>query len=138
LTVGVLKAALARWGPCALIDRSSPVYNATLLMELCKARVREANIVQCAAHLLRPPLSCDVNARPAGEHGCTALIIASSRGMPKLVELLLSAGADPTLAGEGRFRLSSSATGRKSLCGRRTACVTRGDSHEASRPCTCH
>ena len=119
LTVGTLKAILQRWGPCKLVDRASPVYNATLLMEVCKARgTREANLVACARHLLSPAHGADVNARPAGDAPCTPLIIAACRGLPKLVAELLAHGADPTPRGEGRFRLCGS---HKSLFGRRTA-----------------
>lgn len=118
LTLSHLKELLTRWGPCPLIDRSSPVYNATLLMEVCKARgTREANLVQCASHLLGPSHRANVDARPPGE-SCTPLIIASCRGLPNLVELFIQSGADPRLAGEGRFRICGSA---KSLRGCHTA-----------------
>ena len=72
---------------------------------MCKARgTREANLALCAAHLLRER-GCDANARPSGDRSCTPLVIASCRGLPRLVALLLEAGADPSIAGEGRFRL---------------------------------
>mmetsp|Transcript_42604 Transcript_42604/g.138169 ORF Transcript_42604/g.138169 Transcript_42604/m.138169 type:complete len:371 (-) Transcript_42604:139-1251(-) len=104
LTLAKLKHLLTRFS-CALVDHASPVYNATLLMEVCKARgTREANLALCAAHLLRE-CGCDANARPSGDRSCTPLVIASCRGLPRLVALLLEAGADPSIAGEGRFRL---------------------------------
>ena len=109
LTVGVLKSIISRWGSGerTLLDRASPVYNATLLMEVCKARgTREHSIVQCVGHLAS--LGANLNARPPGDAACTPLIIASCRGLPRLVAFLLDGGADPMLAGEGRFRLCGS------------------------------
>ena len=38
LTLGDLKALISRWGPLTHLNRASPVYNATLLMEVCKVR----------------------------------------------------------------------------------------------------
>ena len=54
LSVSRLRQHLARWGSRpAFIDRPSPVYNATLLMEVCRARgIRESTIVQLASHLI--------------------------------------------------------------------------------------
>lgn len=108
LTVGILSRILARWGPPALIDRASPVYGATLLMEVCKVRgTREASLVHCAQHLLTQH-GADVNARPPGVNTCTPLIIATCRGLPSVVELFLGHGADARTRGEGRFRLFGS------------------------------
>ncbi|EOD18192.1 hypothetical protein EMIHUDRAFT_242622 [Emiliania huxleyi CCMP1516] len=105
LTLAKLKHLLARFS-CALVDHASPVYNATLLMEArgCVWFDGSANLALCAAHLLRER-GCDANARPSGDRSCTPLVIASCRGLPRLVALLLEAGADPSIAGEGRFRL---------------------------------
>lgn len=118
LTVGMLKLFLSRWSPCPLVDRASPVYNATILMEICKARgIREATLVQCAKHMLST-MHADVNARPSSAHACTPLIIASCRGLPKLVELFLAHGADVHVRGEGRFRVGSTS---KTIFGTHTA-----------------
>ena len=118
LTLGALKKILAAWGPARLVDRASPVYNATLLMEVCKARgTRESNLVSCAEHLLTQ-LGADVNARPPGDASCTPLIIASCRGLPRLAALFLRHGARPDVRGEGRFRL---ATSHRTLFGCHTA-----------------
>ena len=78
---------------------------------------REASLVAVAEHLIH---QCGVDpcASPAADAGCTALIIASCRGLPKLVALLLASGADPTVKGEGRFRLCGSS---KTLFGCHTA-----------------
>ena len=106
LTVSNLKAILLQWGPATLIDRGSPVYQTTLLMEVCKARgTREHNIVLCCQHLI-DKCNADVNARPPVPRALTALILASCRGLPKLVACLLARGADTRPAGEGRFRLA--------------------------------
>ena len=90
-----------------------------MLTEICKARgTREASLVQCASYMIHT-VGCDVNARL--ENGCTALIIASCRGLPKLVELLLNCGAKVSISGYGRFRLCGSA---KSMCAAATALRT--------------
>ena len=106
LGVQKLRGAFGRWGPLQpLIDRASPVYNATLLMECCRGRgVRESNLSACAERLIFVE-GADPSARPPGEAGCSPLIIAASRGLPRLTAFLLACGADVTPAGEGRFRL---------------------------------
>ena len=117
LSAASLRALLRSYIPsCTLwpfVDRASQVYNATVLMEVCRARgVTEARLTECAEVLL-----CEFGADPNGRSsasGCTPLIIAAARGMPKLVALLLACGADARPRGEGRFRLcgrSSSVAG---------------------------
>mmetsp|Transcript_9087 Transcript_9087/g.23784 ORF Transcript_9087/g.23784 Transcript_9087/m.23784 type:complete len:315 (+) Transcript_9087:24-968(+) len=102
LTLSKLRFLLARFGS-RLIDRASPVYNATLLIEICRARGRtEASLLLLCDHLIS--LGADACARPHSE-ACTPLIIAASRGMPRLVAFLLACGADPRPQGQGRFRL---------------------------------
>ena len=110
LTLKNVKTIIKRFGPATLIDRSSPVYNATLLMEVCKARrTREANQVACVNYLIKE-LGADVNARQDGANGLSPLIIAAARGLPSLVKALLECGADSTRRGEGRFRLCAPAS----------------------------
>ena len=101
-----LRDAFSAWGPGRpFIDRSSPVYNATLLMEICRARgVCEATLVRCAAHLVFVQ-GASPAAKPPGDTPCTPLIIAASRGLPMLTSFLLACGADERPVGEGRFRL---------------------------------
>lgn len=125
LSVSRLRQHLARWGSRpAFVDRPSPVYNATLLMEVCRARgIRESTIVQLASHLIFHE-GADPSARPADgadsdfTFTCTPLIIAASRGMPRLAAFLLGCGADPAPRGRGRFRLCGRAA---SLAGHHSA-----------------
>ena len=103
LSVSKVRQAFQRWGPWPLVDRCSPVYNSTLLMEICRGRgVRETTLLAVASHLVCD-LGADPSAHPPG--GCTPLIIAACRGMPKLTAFFLAVGADPTPVGHGRFRL---------------------------------
>lgn len=105
LTASRLRVLIDRWGPLRpVIDRASPVYNATLLMQVCRGRVREANLIACAERLICHE-GCNPSARPPYENSCTPLIIAASRGLAKLTALLLACGADISPRGEGRFRL---------------------------------
>ena len=116
LNVGKLKQLTARFG-MPLVDRASPVYNATLLMEVCRARgVRESKLLQAADFLIHT-LRADPSARPS-EASCSPLIIAASRGMYRLSAFLLACGADPRPRGEGRFRLSGL---RSTIAGTHTA-----------------
>jgi hypothetical protein len=117
LSVTKLKACIVRWGPWPLIDRVSPVYNSTLLMEVCRARgVYEKALVAAASHLIFSE-GANPNARPPPDCSftCTPLIIAACRGLPRLTAFLLVCGAEPACIGEGRFRLcgmSASIAGR--------------------------
>ena len=105
LSVKTLRRLHSKWGPCRFIDRASPVYNATILMEVCRARgVREAVLVAVANELCTV-IGADPSARPPGKETCTPLIIAASRGLPRLTSFLLRIGADPRPHGTGRFRL---------------------------------
>ncbi|KOO28733.1 hypothetical protein Ctob_005583 [Chrysochromulina tobinii] len=117
LTLSMLKARVAHFGE-RLIDRPSPVYNATLLMEVCRARgAREQTLIALAEHLVLK-LGADPSARPHA-HAVTPLIIAAARGLPKLAAFLLACGADPRPRGEGRFRLCGQrATVSGILCAR--------------------
>jgi hypothetical protein len=117
LTLSMLKARVAHFGE-RLIDRPSPVYNATLLMEVCRTRgAREQTLIALAEHLVLK-LGADPSARPHA-HAVTPLIIAAARGLPKLAAFLLACGADPRPRGEGRFRLCGQrATVSGILCAR--------------------
>lgn len=104
LSVARVRRLLERWGPC-LLDRVSPVYDATALMEVCRARgVSDATLASIAAELLRRGAS----ARAANADGLSPLLIASARGLPRLAAVLLGAGADPDARGRGGFRLCGS------------------------------
>lgn len=107
LTVAKLRGFFNRWGPWPLIDRASPVYSATLLMEVCRARgVREHVLIAAASHLIFHE-GADPSARPPPDYRftCSPLILAACRGLPKLTAFLLVCGAEALCVGEGRFRL---------------------------------
>jgi hypothetical protein len=104
LSVARVRRALATWSPC-LVDRLSPISNATPLMECCRARgVSEAAILAVVTELV-------VHARASpgvgNTEGQTPLIIASARGLPRIVAFLLKHGADPLPRGTARFRAAS-------------------------------
>ena len=99
-----------------LVDRVSPVYDATLLMEVCKARgVGETAMVQVATALIE---EMGANAACANDSGLSPLIIAAARGLPRMVSLLVQHGAYTEQPGLGRFRLADS---RQSIRGRHSA-----------------
>ena len=104
LSLAQVRRLVAQWGPCLLVNRSSPIYNATVLMEVCRARgIKESMLVNVVDYLIN-----ECGASPCANPGvgaCTPLIIAASRGMPRLSAFLLACGADPTPQGQGRFRL---------------------------------
>ncbi len=115
LSVRKVKKWAARHHP-TLVDRVSPVYDATLLMEVCKARgVGEATMVQVATALIE---EMGASAARANDSGLSPLIIAAARGLPKMVNLLLENGAEYERPGLGRFRLADS---RQSIRGRHSA-----------------
>ena len=113
VTAARVKKLWERWTPC-LLDRASPVYDASMLMEVCRARVHEKQIAAAAAELLR--LGADANA--ANSEGLSPLIMASARGLPKVVRLLLAHGAHHAPRGLGRFRLADTP---RSIRGRMSA-----------------
>jgi hypothetical protein len=115
LSVRKVRKWCARHHP-TLVDRVSPVYDATLLMEVCKARgVGEATMVQVATALIE---EMGASAARANDSGLSPLIIAAARGLPKMVNLLLENGAEYERPGLGRFRLADS---RQSIRGRHSA-----------------
>lgn len=100
LSVGKVRKLLTALSPC-LLDRVSPVSNATALMEVCRARgCSEAAILAGASELV---VARGASARAANSEGQSPLIIAAARGLPRLVALLLEHGADASDRGFGRF-----------------------------------
>jgi hypothetical protein len=96
-----VRKEIVKWAPIN-INTVSKVYNASLVMDCCKARhVSEAAIV-AVVHLLIVDFEADVNT--ASLDGLSALHIAAARGLPKLVKLLLAHGADIASKGRGEFR----------------------------------
>jgi len=86
----------------------------TLLIECCRARFVEERAVLSCVRFLVTDKAADVNVAtgagplPGGAGGLTPLCIAAARGMATVVGFLVSSGADPSLAGQGRFRLFGS------------------------------
>jgi hypothetical protein len=113
LSAARVRKLWARWQPC-LVDRASPVYDMCMLMEIIRARVHESAIAAAAAELLR--LGASVNA--TNSEGLSPLIMASARGLPRVVKLLLAHGARLGQRGVGRFRLADT---RQSIRGRMSA-----------------
>lgn len=112
LAVGHVRHAFGLWAPVD-VDRVSPVYDATMLMEICRARgCTDAAIAAAAQVALDNGARADVG---NGE-GLTPLILASGRGLRQVVALLLRHGADPQAVGLARFR-----TGLVGLRGRHSA-----------------
>ena len=97
-----LLCAHDQWAPLPVLDRASPVYNATPLMEVCKAKCADS-VLMSAAECLIVKHGADPNG--ANADSLTPLIIASARALPKLAALLLALGADPRPLGTGRFRV---------------------------------
>lgn len=101
LSLGKVRRALATWAPC-LLDRVSPVSNATALMEVCRARgCSEGAILAAVSELV---LAHGAGAGVPNSEGQTPLIVAAARGLPRVVAFLLAHGADPLQRGFGRFR----------------------------------
>ena len=115
LTSARLLRSYEQWAPLPLLDRASPVYNATPLMEVCRAKCAEGNLLAAAERLVLV-YRADPNATNA--ENLSPLIIASARALPRLAALLLALGADPRPCGTGRFRVCGCA---QSVHGRHSA-----------------
>ena len=79
LSVPKLKSLAARFGT-PMVDRPSPVYNGTLLMEVCRARDLREHSLMCLAEFCIYTLGADPSAHPSGS-ACTPLIITGARGI---------------------------------------------------------
>ena len=113
LTASRVRKLWERWQPC-LVDRVSPVYDVSMLMETIRARVHEGAIAAAATELLR----LGACANTTNSEGLSPLIMGSARGLPKVVGLLLARGARLEQRGVGRFRLADT---RQSIRGRMSA-----------------
>jgi hypothetical protein len=111
LTKALLRRALHLQRPVD-VNRVNQAFNATVLMDVVKARgVTEQQILGICKELLET-FGSDPNV--GSIEGLTPLMIAAARGLPRLVEYLLSKGADPTAQGKGSFRAHE---GRKAVTG---------------------
>jgi hypothetical protein len=106
---GLSRAKLVRlvneYGPHLRINETVSS-GGLFLVEVCRARnVKESTILNCVRELVEQQgavVNTCTNEPPAS---LTALAVAAARGMPTAVKYLLQAGADPSLAASGRFRL---------------------------------
>jgi hypothetical protein len=85
------------------------------LVEVCRARnVKKITILQCVQELVeRRGALVNLRTTESSNSSLTALCVAAVRGLPKVVEYLLSKAARPDIPGSARFRLSTNS--RKSL-----------------------
>jgi len=110
LTVKRLRAILEQWRPLRVNQRAE--VGGTLLIECIRARfVHERVILECARLLIdewsaHADVATGAGPGAGGAGGLTPLCIAAARGMPLVAAYLLNeAKANPSLAGEGRFKL---------------------------------
>mmetsp|Transcript_2943 Transcript_2943/g.4557 ORF Transcript_2943/g.4557 Transcript_2943/m.4557 type:complete len:308 (-) Transcript_2943:309-1232(-) len=122
LTLARLRKIMKEYGPVIKVNYSQEI-SGTFLVECCRARyVEEIVIFRCVKELVEKHgadvnLACTVENKSKSSYvsGLTPLIVASARGMPKVVDYLLQAGASPHTVGTGRFRLHANAA--KSISG---------------------
>lgn len=118
------KKQLTRASFRRLLDEYGPHlrYNQTLstggrfLVEVCRAKQTRGEhvILQCVQELIeRRGALVNVATSESVHQSITALAVAAARGMPKVVQYLLEAGADASIRSSGRFQLHSNP--RKSM-----------------------
>lgn len=107
LTLSRLRSALEVHAPVS-VDRRSPFTQRTLLQVVCSGEVPEAQLVNCVKFLLHHE-NADPNILATHEHPYAdrpTLYFAIARAMPKLVTVLLQAGASVHTRVQGAFRLT--------------------------------
>jgi len=106
LTKMKLVRILDKFGPCLMLNKTVSS-GGTFLVEVCRSRNATAHtILKCCEELVEQRGAL-VN-KPTNEASnstLTPLCVASVRGMPKVVEYLLSKGAFTDTKCSGRFRL---------------------------------
>jgi hypothetical protein len=88
------------------VNRPCPFSGRTFLHICCAADLNEAGVVQCVRYLIQEQGS-DPNVMSTNESPYAnrpALFFAIARVMPKLVDLLIKAGASLTIQANGEFR----------------------------------
>jgi Ankyrin repeat len=88
------------------VNRPCPFSGRTFLHICCAANLNEAGVVQCVRYLIQEqgadPNVMSTNESPYADR--PALFFAIARVMPKLVDLLIKAGASLTIQANGEFR----------------------------------
>jgi hypothetical protein len=109
-----LVGILNEYGPHLLMNKTVST-GGTFLVEVCRCRnVSQSTILQCVQELVdQRGALVDVATHESSNSTLTALCTASVRGMPKVVEYLLSQGASTDIPCSARFRLHTNP--RKSL-----------------------
>jgi hypothetical protein len=109
-----LVGILNEYGPHLMMNRTLSS-GGTFLVEVCRCRnVVQNTILQCVQELVEHRGALvNFATTEASNSTLTALCTASVRGMPKVVEYLLSHGASTDIPCSGRFRLHTNP--RKSL-----------------------
>eukprot|EP00965_Chrysotila_dentata_P076515 2526468-Pleurochrysis_carterae.AAC.1 len=79
LTVVRARGLLSRWTP-VLLDRVSAVYDVTILMEVCRARVSESVIAAVVNEMIS---LWGVDPNVSNSKGLSPVLIAANRGLPK-------------------------------------------------------
>ena len=107
LSLAKLRRLLNKVAPLRINAKSST--GGTLLVEVCRARhVSEGKILACVRELvLQHGASVNTTTYESPHSYETPLCVAATRGMPRVVEFLLSQNADTTILCAGRFRLQA-------------------------------
>lgn len=102
---------LNEYGPNIMVNRRMST-GGTFLVEVCRTKnTTQSTILHCVQELVeRRGALVDLATNESANSYLTALCTAAVRGMPKVVEYLLSKGASTTIACGARFRLFVSKT----------------------------
>lgn len=114
LTRSTLRGILNEYGPNLMINKTLSS-GGTFLVEVCRARnVNKITVLHCVQELVEQRGALvNLRTNESSNSSLTALCVAAARGMPKVVEYLLSKAASPEITCSARFRLSTNS--RKSL-----------------------
>jgi hypothetical protein len=106
LTRSKLVGILNEYGPHLMMNRTVSS-GGTFLVEVCRCRnATQSTVLHCVQELVEQwGARVDVATHESSNSSLTALCTASARGMPKVVEYLLSQGASTDLTCSARFRL---------------------------------
>ena len=106
LTKSKLCGILNEYGPQLMLNKTVSS-GGTFLVEVCRARhATQSTILHCVQELVeRRGALVSFRTNESSNSTLTALCVATVRGMPKVVEYLLSKGASPEIRCSARFRL---------------------------------
>jgi hypothetical protein len=114
LTRAKLCGILNEYGPNLMMNKTLSS-GGTFLVEVCRARnVSKQTIFQCAQELVeRRGALVNLKTNESSNSSLTALCVAATRALPRVVNYLLSKGARLDIPCSARFRLSTNS--KKSL-----------------------